>query len=285
MKKAITVLVISLLSCINAMAVQSGKCGDNATWTLSDDSVLTISGTGEIEKFDIDKNKVKKVIIEDGITNIGRLAFHMYRNLREVIIANSVVCIEDYALGSCYKLKKIIIPDSLKKIGYRAFSECEELSEITIPNTVEEIGGFAFYMCDNLKFNIYDSACYLGNKENPYYVLINPTYKEASLNKIVDCHINERCKIIPEWAFVLSSIRSVIIPESIKVLGNCAFCNTQLKSIICNTKIPPATTMDIGFEEKKITLYVPKESIKAYKKADGWRNFKKIKAIESLNKK
>ena len=43
--------------------------------------------------------------------------------------------------------------------------------------------------------------------------------------------------------------------------------------------------MDIGFEEKKITLYVPKESIKAYKKADGWRNFKKIKAIESLKRK
>ena len=60
MKKAITILVISLLSCINAMAVQSGKCGGNATWVLSDDSVLTISGTGEIKKFDIDidKNKV-----------------------------------------------------------------------------------------------------------------------------------------------------------------------------------------------------------------------------------
>ena len=73
MKKAITILFITTLSCINAMAVQSGKCGDNATWVLSDDSVLTISGTGEISEFNIYRNGIKDIVIEDGmISGIGK---------------------------------------------------------------------------------------------------------------------------------------------------------------------------------------------------------------------
>ena len=33
-------------------ATESGTCGENLTWTLSDDGVLTISGTGEMEDYD-----------------------------------------------------------------------------------------------------------------------------------------------------------------------------------------------------------------------------------------
>ena len=82
--KNIATTLITLLLCINAMAIQSGKCGDNATWILSDDSVLTISGTGEIKKFDIDKNKVKDIVIEDGITAIGFLVFEGCEKMREI---------------------------------------------------------------------------------------------------------------------------------------------------------------------------------------------------------
>ena len=66
-----------------------------------------------------------------------------------------------------------------------------------------------------------------------------------------------------------------------------------MNSIVCKSKNPPNSgSEDTDFiyiindiAPPTTTIYVPKESIKAYKKADGWRNFKKIKAIESLNKK
>ena len=50
----LTVFVLSLTLCalfINASAVNivdSGKCGDNLTWTIDSEKTLTISGTGEM---------------------------------------------------------------------------------------------------------------------------------------------------------------------------------------------------------------------------------------------
>ncbi len=106
MRKAITILFISLLSCINAMAVQSGKCGDSATWTLSN-GTLTICGSGEISAFDINKSKVKRVVIEDGITTIGFMAFENYKRLRRVKLPSSTKEIR-YSFSGCKKLKEII---------------------------------------------------------------------------------------------------------------------------------------------------------------------------------
>ena len=115
MRKAITILFISLLSCINAMAVQSGKCGYDATGVLSDDSVLTINGKGMVCPNPIDKNKVKKIIIGNGITIIGKFAFQDYGELTEVIIPNSVTVIGEQAFWGCSKLRKVTNSDSLKK--------------------------------------------------------------------------------------------------------------------------------------------------------------------------
>ena len=150
MKKAITILVISLLSCINAIAVQSGKCGDDATWVLSDDSVLTISGTGEIKKFDIDKNKVKEVVIEDGITAIGMSSFSSFFELRNITIPNSVTTIKEEAFEGCTGLTNINIPNSVTSIEYEAFYECTGLTNINIPNSVTKIGDKAFAGCTGL---------------------------------------------------------------------------------------------------------------------------------------
>jgi hypothetical protein len=66
---------------------------------------------------------------------------------------------------------------------------------------------------------------------------------------------------------------------------------TKLNSIVCKSKNPPNSgSEDTDFiyiinAPPTTTIYVPKESIDAYKTADGWRIFKNIKAIESLNKK
>ena len=278
MKKAITILFISLLSCINAMAVQSGKCGDNATWVLSDDSVLTISGTGIVSYCGIDKNKVKKIIIGNGITIIGKFAFQDYGELTEVIIPNSVTVIGEQAFWGCSKLRKVTNSDSLKKIGWGAFAGCKELQDIKIPNTVKEIVGIAFVGCDNMKYNEDNQAYYLGNESNPYHTYVMP----KSIN-IEECKINDECKIIPGCAFSgCEKLKTIIIPMSITNICSYAFNSyDKLKYIICKSSIPPI----IGYIDSEITnnatLYVPKESIKAYKKTDGWRNFKKIQAIEN----
>ncbi len=276
MKKAITILVISLLSCINTMAVQSGKCGDNATWILSDDSVLTISGTGEIKKFDIDidKNKVKEAIIKDGISIIGEKFFAEFKELTKVTLPNTLTEIGDFSFATCLELTDIEIPNKVTRIGNAAFLACFDLISVVIPNSVTEIGIDAFFCCGNLeKITIPNSVSKIQRRTFFYC---------SSLRCIT---ISNSVTEIEYDAFrYCSSLIHINIPKSVKKIEDGAFYGcSNLKKIICESITPP----DLTFANKtnKPTLYVPKESIKAYKKADGWRNFKNIKAIESLNKK
>ena len=55
----------------------SGTCGANATWTLDENGVLTISGNGAIKNSGFKSYTIKEVVIEEGITEIGSIAFQV----------------------------------------------------------------------------------------------------------------------------------------------------------------------------------------------------------------
>lgn len=138
--------------------LDSGTCGANATWTLDNDGVLRISGTGAIDNYSIQEENrmqpwldyhdvVNTIIIEDGITNIGSRAFEgSWTSLSSVIISNSVTKIETYAFSGVGNLESIVIPDSVTEIGYSAFRE-SGLQKIHIGTGVQSIGGSAFKDC------------------------------------------------------------------------------------------------------------------------------------------
>ncbi len=166
-----------LLSCSSTLAatdvIASGDCGvngNNVTWELTADGVLTISGSGEMASYSYsgmkqDENgniisvnantpwneyalQIHSIIIGDGITSIGGFAGSI--NLTEVTIPNSVTKIERQSFIECYSLTKLILPDSVKSIGSDAFNECSSLKEITIPDGVTGIEQGTFANCTNL---------------------------------------------------------------------------------------------------------------------------------------
>ena len=104
-------------------------------------------------------------------------------------------------------------------IGDEAFSGCSGLMSITIPSSVTSISKYAFIGCSSLQYNEYDNAYYLGNKTNPYIVLV-----KAKVTDITSCIINEKCKFIHSSAFSsCSGLASIIIPESVTSIGTSAF--------------------------------------------------------------
>ena len=118
---------------------------DNLTWTLGEDGTLIISGTGAMKDYDYNNNpspanqkkgSVKKVVIKDGVTSIGKDAFKNCSNLKSITILDSVT--------------SITIPDSVTRIGDFAFSGCSSLTSITIPDSVTSIGESAFSYCSLL---------------------------------------------------------------------------------------------------------------------------------------
>ena len=123
-----------------AKIIKRGECGDNVTYTLDANGVLTISGEGPMRDFPL-------------YENISRSTPWWYEceTISRARILNGVTSIGDYSFWRCARLVSVDIPDSVTEIGWGAFWQCESLASVDIPNSVTEIGWGAFYGCKNLK--------------------------------------------------------------------------------------------------------------------------------------
>ena len=142
--------------------VDSGTCGENVSWTLYDNGKLVISGMGEMHDYrtySVDyspfyyKNKdslLKEIVIEEGVTSIGKFAFYDCDGIKNIIIPHSVTNIGRYAFDGCSNLTSIIIPNSVTSISNNTFQYCSGLTSINIPDSVKSIGNSAFYGCSSL---------------------------------------------------------------------------------------------------------------------------------------
>ena len=139
--------------------------GTDVEWMISQyedgvltDWTLTISGKGAMPNFEgtgdpacpweNEKQKIKKVIIEEGVTNIGKNAFRGCSELAEVHISKTVKKIGDAAFRDCTALTQIDIPDSVNSVGSFAFIGCTRLTEVHThwKNSYEiNFGLFVFY--------------------------------------------------------------------------------------------------------------------------------------------
>ena len=140
---------------LSANAKNSGTCGPNLKWHLTDDGVLTISGKGEMYDYPHGSiwtyDNLKRIIIGNRVTTIGGAAFSGCSSLTSVIIPNSVTTIGGDAFYDCSSLTSVTIPNSVTTIGGWAFSDCSSLTSVTIPNSVMTIGDWAFSGCSSLK--------------------------------------------------------------------------------------------------------------------------------------
>ena len=166
MQKKFLIIVLALsVFCafvpLVASAETSGTCGKNLTWILDDYGTLTISGTGNMENWNLssgekkespfkNNKEIKHVVIEDGVTDIGYCAFGDCSNLKDITIADSVTNIGKLAFKNCSSLENIIIPNSVEVINSYTFYNCNNITRVTIPTGVTTIDRKAFCECTNL---------------------------------------------------------------------------------------------------------------------------------------
>ena len=275
---AIGIILLSLLLFSTAGASKSGISKDGLSWTLDDEGLLTISGEGNITDTPwangtyssvpgggmvCDKDYIKKVIIEEGVTGIGKGVFNYYRKLTSIKIPKTVTYIDKFSFASDMLLEDLSIPDSVTSIGEDAFCGCDSLIEVTLPNSVTTLDRGAFSECDNLKritlpknlSTIANSRFY--NCKNLESIIIPDkvtsigdyafsdckNLKSVTLpNKLTTLGIDvfSRCvslkrvdipnglKVIPNWTFNgCTNLKSVYLPKSIQEISSSAFsdCN------------------------------------------------------------
>ena len=170
--------------------------------------------------------------------------FHKCTNLKSITIPElrpelyGKLSWSGNAFNECTNLETIVLPNNLTEIGIRDFSNCTGLTSIIIPKGVTNINQYAFYHCTNLT---------------------TITIPEGVTN-IGDDSFSE-----------CTHLTSITIPESVTKIGKYAFllCS-NLTSLTLQSTTPPILGGDLGYGG---TIYVPSESVEAYKDADIWKNY------------
>lgn len=128
----------------------------------------------------------------------------------------------------------------MTEIGSTAFSGCKSLTAINIPDSVTSIGSYAFKDCTSL----------------------------------ANIAINKESKIISigERAFGGCAFFSIILPKTTENIGAYAFYFARnLNDFVCYADVPPiiGSTTFYG-SSTTLSIYVPDESVEAYKAATNW---------------
>ena len=140
--------------------IRTGTCGENVTYILNETTgLLTISGTGAMYDYEMMSNaspfnnnpKIKEIVVESGVTNIGNDAFTQLTKLEKVSLPSTVTSLGSDAFAFCFLLADINIPESVQSIGKEAFSACYALTSITIPKGVTTIEKTTFWYCKALQ--------------------------------------------------------------------------------------------------------------------------------------
>jgi hypothetical protein len=205
--------------------ITSGTCGDNLTWQFNDNGTLTISGNGAMGDYWFQSapwfpisEKIKTIIIDDGVTTVGSWAFDRCYNLTSVELPNSITIIKYNAFCFCRNLKSMQIPNTVTSIGNYAFRECKNLTSLEIPNSVTFIGTLAFYGCSGLT-SLSISSSVTTIKEHTFAYCSNLTSLEIP---------NSVITIGGEAFAYCQKLASVIIPNSVVTIGGNAFYYNNL---------------------------------------------------------
>lgn len=131
-----------------ASGVVNALDGVEFYWELSEDGgTLTIDGTGHMAEFydapEWLSYNFSKVVVEDGVCDIGEEAFLYAENLESVELAASVTIIGDRAFYGCKNLKEFDF-DDVTYVGSMAFYGCMSFTDIEIPETLNSIDTYAF---------------------------------------------------------------------------------------------------------------------------------------------
>ena len=225
-----------------ATAATSGDFGENNClhWEVStgvlSGKTLTISGTGVMPDFNFPEGnlapwwnyealgmltsfgnfklegELKKVVIKDGVTNVGSYALFCLPAATQVTLPDSVTRIGRYGIAMCSKLTGMSIPKSVTEIGDFGLAG-NGLTAVTLPDGLQSLGRGAF-----------DSCTSLTNTTLPAAITAVPGKCFADCTKLLTADYKGEVTAIGDLAFEgCKSLVTAPIPATVTELGASAF--------------------------------------------------------------
>ena len=305
-------------------AATSGDFGENNClhWEVStgvlSGKTLTISGTGAMPDFDFPngnlapwwnyealgmltsfgnfklEGELKKVVIKDGVTNVGNYALFFLPAATQVTLPGSVTSIGRYGIAMCSKLTglsipkgvteigdfglagdgltAVTLPDGLQSLGRGAFDTCASLTNTTLPAAITAVPGKCFADCTkllNVKYAgtvtaigdlAFESCKALTAAPIPETVT---TIDKAAFNgctALTDVTIPAGVTAIPEDCFRgCTALADMKLPGTVTSVGHNAFTGcTALKDVRCYGAAPavePGNSEAHSFEPAIVTIH------------------------------
>lgn len=225
-----------------ATAATSGDFGENNClhWEVStgvlSGKTLTISGTGVMPDFNFPEGnlapwwnyealgmltsfgnfklegELKKVVIKDGVTNVGDYALFCLPAATQITLPDSVTRIGRYGIAMCSKLTGMSIPKGVTEIGDFGLAG-DGLTAVTLPDGLQSLGRGAFDACTSLT-----------NTTLPAAITAVPGKCFADCTKLLNVKYAGTVTAIGDLAF--ESCKSLVtapIPATVTELGASAF--------------------------------------------------------------
>lgn len=307
-----------------ATAATSGDFGENNClhWEVStgvfSGKTLTISGTGAMPNFDFPhgnlapwwnyealgmltsfgnfklEGELKKVVIKDGVTNVGDYALFFLPAATQVTLPESVTSIGRYGIAMCSKLTgmsipkgvteigdfglagdgltAVTLPDGLQSLGRGAFDTCASLTNTTLPAAITAVPGKCFADCTkllNVKYAgtvtaigdlAFESCKALTAAPIPETVTTIDKAAFTGCTALTDVTIPAGVTAIPEDCFRgCTALADMKLPGTVTSVGHNAFTGcTALKDVRCYGAAPavePGNSEAHSFEPAIVTIH------------------------------
>ena len=223
-------------------AATSGDFGENNClhWEVStgvlSGKTLTISGTGAMPDFDFPngnlapwwnyealgmltsfgnfklEGELKKVVIQDGVTNVSNYALFFLPAATQVTLPESVTSIGRYGIALCSKLNGISLPRAVTAIGDFGLAG-NSFTAVSLPDRLQTLGRGAF-----------DACASLSGMTLPAAITAVPDKCFNDCTKLLTVDYKGEVTAIGERAFEgCKSLTKAPIPAAVTALGNSAF--------------------------------------------------------------
>lgn len=219
--------------------IESGSCGDDATYKLYADGTLYIEGTGEVWQYFYYNDNIKSVIIGEGITSIYFDGiFQSDKNLVSVTLPESLTDLGNSTFEYCSNLTTINLPEGLTSIGQRVFSGCSSLADIKLPDAIISIGERGFASCTSLtSINLPEGLTDIGEEVFSGCTSLSDTTWPTNITRI-EAGTFSGCNNLTSFdfsnitsignsAFSGCGFKTIVIPENVTDIGNYVFSGCE----------------------------------------------------------
>ena len=262
--------------------------GDNITWNFDGSTgTLTLSGSGEMYNLSPGEgaewhayyDKVKRIVINKGISSIGTNAFYGLDQAESIDIPDSVKTIYPGALQGCESIKELNLPNGLESIGENAFWLMTSCEKFSIEQPKSEI---PFWTKDGVLFSNSTLLYYPQSKTEasyaiPYGTQIIAGWSFTNLRYLTTVYIPETVVMTAGDSFV-NKKHKMTNPMTfwVSTKGNCTMYRGTFSSLPSGSKVKVKTT-ELMDKLKNSTLEDDATTVELYQQNNNYDNYNAMK--------